>query len=156
MQEQLERIKAVSGVSGSFVCDEDGEVLGSALGRDVDSHRLHLVTRTLAQTMAGLRSVQRRRPGGLDILYAKGRLLIKPMSGGSLAILCSRQVNIPLLNLTANVAVRKIGAELRNARKQAKEAEAVSSPEDAEQPDASQEPEAGGDALQRFLRPFGR
>ena len=154
MQEQLLRINAVGGVSGSFVCDEEGEVLASALAPEYDGHRLYLVTRTVAQTLAGLRTVQKRRPGNLDMLYANGRLLVKPLVGGCLCILCSARVNVPLLNLTADVVVRKLASQVRGSRPQASKNTPAEPLPEARTP--TEPTEQILKTLDQFLRPFGK
>jgi hypothetical protein len=43
------------------------------------------------------------------LLYNNGRLIIKSLDGSYLCIMCVQRINIPLLNLTANVAAQKLG-----------------------------------------------
>jgi hypothetical protein len=155
MQEQLLRINAVAGVLGSFVCDEEGAVLGSEVGRALDGHRLYLVTRSVAQTLAGLRTVQNRRTGEWDLLYEGGRLLVKPLSGFTLCILCEPRINVPLLNLTAEVAARKIATDIRQSQQRAVASSAAAAPA-AEPQKPAEPPLQGASTLGRFLRPFGK
>jgi len=108
------------------------------------------VARTAAQTMAGLRSVARRRPADVDLLYADGRLLIKSLASGCLCVLCSPGVNLPLVNLTADAATHTLSALLRERAVAAEPAGVAAKPKD-EKPAAK-----GTDRLSGFLRPFGR
>ena len=108
MENILKDINVVVGVTGSFVCDAEGQVLAKALPGVFDEAVLSPVGRTMAQTMAGLELARRRRVSDLDVVYRDGRLVVKNLRMGLLCILCVPTINIPLLNLTANVAARKL------------------------------------------------
>jgi predicted regulator of Ras-like GTPase activity (Roadblock/LC7/MglB family) len=116
MEDILRDINAVVGVTGSFVCDDDGRVLAQALPDIFDAALLSPVGRTLAQTIAGLETSNRRKVGDIDLLYNQGRLIVKNLGEGCLCVLCVRRINVPLLNLTANVAAKKLSERLREAR----------------------------------------
>jgi predicted regulator of Ras-like GTPase activity (Roadblock/LC7/MglB family) len=113
MENILQDINAVVGVTGSFVCDEDGQVLARQLPSVFDGAMLSNVGRTMAQTIAGLKIAQQCKIGDIDLLYDDGRLIVKDVGEGCLCILCVKRINVPLLNLTANVAVRKLQAKLK-------------------------------------------
>jgi len=158
MQEILMSITAVVGVKGCFVCDENGEILGSSLGSLARDHALSVAAYTAAQTLAGLRMARRKKPGDLDLLYLGGRVLIRPLSGGCLFIACEPHVNIPLLSLTGDVAISKLQALLRGKTPPpvaaARPAPAAAAPaEPTRQEETSTAPARG---LNSFLRPFGR
>jgi predicted regulator of Ras-like GTPase activity (Roadblock/LC7/MglB family) len=70
MEDILKDINAVMGVTGSFVCNGEGQVLASALPELFDKTILSTVGRTMAQTMAGL-AIARRRKIGDDELSQK-------------------------------------------------------------------------------------
>ncbi|HID62234.1 MAG TPA: roadblock/LC7 domain-containing protein, partial [Anaerolineae bacterium] len=108
MESILKDINAVVGVTGCFVCDGEGQVLASAPPDLFDETILSSVGRTMAQTMAGLATARRRQAGDIDLLYDQGRFIAKNLREGCLCILCVRHINVPLLNLTANVAARKL------------------------------------------------
>jgi predicted regulator of Ras-like GTPase activity (Roadblock/LC7/MglB family) len=114
MESILQDINAVVGVTGSFVCDGEGEVLAKALPEVFDDAVLSPVARTMAQTVAGLHTARRRRVGDIDLLYDESRLIVKGLTGGGvLGILCVRRINVPLLNLTADVAVGKLRQRIK-------------------------------------------
>ena len=112
MEDILKDINAVVGVTGSFVCNGEGQVLASALPDLLDETILSTVGRTMAQTMAGLATARRRKIGDIDLVYDQGRLIAKSLGEGCLCILCVRHINVSLLNLTANVAAKKLGAKI--------------------------------------------
>jgi len=62
MEDILKDINAVMGVTGSFVCNGEGQVLASALSDLFDETTLSTVGRPMAQTMAGL-AIARRLKG---------------------------------------------------------------------------------------------
>ena len=115
MEVFLREINAVVGVSGTFVCGMDGSVLAKLMPDNFDATQLALAARIAGQTFHALDSTG-HRVDDVDLSYDKGRLILKNLRGGILAILCARNINIPLLNLTANVAVKKLAAELESAR----------------------------------------
>jgi predicted hydrocarbon binding protein/predicted regulator of Ras-like GTPase activity (Roadblock/LC7/MglB family) len=108
MEDILRDIGAVVGVTGCLVCDTEGQVLASTLPAIFDDGILTTVSRTVSQTTAGLVTARRRKVQEIDLLYSDGRIVVKPLRDGCLCVLCSRNMNVPLLNLTANVAARKL------------------------------------------------
>lgn len=116
MENILKDINAVVGVTGCFICNGEGQILASALPEVFDRNILSTVGRTMTQTMAGLATARRRKVGDIDLVYHQGRLIAKDLGEGCLCILCVRNINVPLLNLTANVAAKKLKAEM--AKKQ--------------------------------------
>lgn len=134
MKNLLEDISGVVGVTGCFVCDADGQIISSSLAGVFSPDDLSLVSRTITQTTAGLTTVRRRKVHEIDLLFSGGRLVVKPLSDGCLCILCSRQINVPLLNLTANVAARKLSEALKQKPAGRAEEAAKPTPADDELP----------------------
>ena len=112
MESILEDINAVVGVTGCFVCDSEGEVLASVLP-GVFGETALTAGRTAMQTILGLQTTRHRRVNDLDLLYREGRIIVKSLGEGCLCILCVRNINVPLLNLTANLAVKKLTERLK-------------------------------------------
>ena len=126
MQSLLSEVNAVIGVTGSFVGDRKGRILARALPSVYDDRSLEIVARTMMQTFTGLEMARRRKVGDIDMLFREGRLIMKPFSEGCLGIVCVPRFNVALLNLTANVTLRKIHEELK--QKAAAQVEAVGPP----------------------------
>jgi len=124
MESILKDINTVVGVTSSFVCNGEGQVLASAPPDLYDEIILSTVGRTMAQTMAGLTTARRRKIGDIDLVYDQGRLIAKNLGEGCLCILCVRNINMPLLNLTANVAAKKLAAKLKGGGKPSSRREA--------------------------------
>ena len=128
MENILKDINAVVGVTGSFVCDDEGQILVGLPPGVFDEASLSSVGRTVAQTIAGLEMARRRKMDGLDLVYLEGRLVVKNLRGGHLCILCAPTINVPLLNLTADVAARKLAAQIKADRATATEKLAMQGP----------------------------
>jgi len=110
MEAILKSINAVTGVKGCFICDGDGQVLASALPDFFDESNLSIVGRTMTQTIAGFKIIHRRKVGDIEMVYDKSRLITKSLAEGCLCILTVRNISVPLLNLTANIAAKKLSA----------------------------------------------
>jgi len=106
----LRDIQDVVGVTGCFVADSRGQVVKSTLPSVFDTASLTVVSKTLSKTIEGLRMARRKKVSELDLVFEGGRLVVKVLSPGYLFILCVPTINVPLLNLTANVAAKKLGA----------------------------------------------
>jgi len=113
MESLLNDVNAVIGVTGSFVGDRKGRILARVLPSVYDDGSLEIVARTMMQTFTGLETARRRKVGDIDMVFREGRLIMKPFSEGCLGIVCVPRFNIALLNLTANVTLRKIHEELK-------------------------------------------
>ncbi|MCJ7676438.1 MAG: hypothetical protein MUO35_01790, partial [Anaerolineales bacterium] len=114
MESLLSEINAVIGVSGSFIGDTKGRILARALPSVYDGRTLDVVARTVSQTFAGLGTARRRKIGDIDMVFKEGRVVVKPFSEGFLGIVCVPRLNVALLNMTANLTVRKIHEQLKD------------------------------------------
>lgn len=115
METTLREINSVLGVIGSFVCANDGSITVHAVPDRVSEESLKLVGRVAGQTFQAL-DASGQRATELDLQFSQERLILKTLRGGILAILCVRNINLPLLNLTANVATKKIAADLKSVK----------------------------------------
>lgn len=114
MQALLKDIYKVVGVLGAWVCDRDGAVLAQISAEDFEAAQAQAAARVIGQTFRALDTTG-HAVEEVDLSYGKGRLLLKNLRGGVLAIVCARNVNLPLLNLTASVAVQKLSEQLKPA-----------------------------------------
>ena len=108
MEDILKSINSISGVGGSFICDDKGKVLSAAMPGSIDSAMLSNVGRTITQTLGGLAATHRRKIGDIDLVYGQGRFISKNLGESHLCILCARNINVPLLSMTTNMAVKKL------------------------------------------------
>lgn len=115
MQELLREIESVVGVRGAFLCSPEGEILASTLEGEADPGTITAVGRTLNRTIEGLRLARRRKVQELDLVFDRGRLVVKNLPEGCLVIECTPNMNVPLLNMTVNLVVRKLPQYVREA-----------------------------------------
>ncbi len=123
MENNLAGINALLGVIGSFVCDTDGKVIARSMPDSYGDDQLSVTSRVVAQTLQALEA-SGQRVTDMDLHFDGCRLILKCLRGGTLAILCARNINLPLLNMTASVAAKKIASQLKPKAAVAREAEA--------------------------------
>lgn len=139
METILKDINAVVGVTGSFVCDGEGQIVAKLMPNSFDDNLLSPVGRTMAQTIAGLKIAQRCKIGDIDLVYDEGRIIVKSIDEGCLCILCVKRVNTPLLNLTVNVAAKKLEEKFKEPKPVQPVAEVEPTPAE---PEPEPEPES--------------
>jgi predicted regulator of Ras-like GTPase activity (Roadblock/LC7/MglB family) len=113
VEQLLADINAVAGVKGSFVCDAKGALAAQALPESLDEARVLLAARTILQTIEGLETTRRRKVQELDILFRDARMVVKNLRVGCLYVVCARNINVPLLNLTADLSAKKLAEILK-------------------------------------------
>lgn len=111
MESMLEEINAVLGVNGSLACTADAKIIAQAMPESFDKSRLEILARVATQTFNAL-ELSRQHVTDVDLVFEQHRLVLKNLRGGVLAIVCAHNINLPLLNMTANNAVKKLSAEL--------------------------------------------
>ncbi len=112
MESNLAEINSLLGVLGSLVCDSDGKIIVQAMPDAYGDDKLSVTARVVSKTVQALDS-SGQRVSEMDLQFEGGRLLLKNLRGGTLVILCARNINLPLLNMTAGVEAKKIAAQLK-------------------------------------------
>ncbi len=152
MDDLLHELDDIVGVQGACVFGGDGAILASTLPEGIPAESLHAVGRTFTRTLEALRVARRRKVSDADLLYESGRLVVKNLADGCMLIQCTPTINVPLLNLTANVVARKVNERMKGkapAAASAPAAEALVAPTATPTaPVAS--PMAAGTPLQRM------
>lgn len=113
MQTVLSQLNAVPGVIGSLVCDEEGRLLANVFPPLFDVSLLTDAARCLADGVAGL-GFSPDTSQDLDLRFGEARMVVRPLPGATLLVLCSKATNHQFLALSASVAVTRL-AKLRNA-----------------------------------------
>jgi predicted regulator of Ras-like GTPase activity (Roadblock/LC7/MglB family) len=108
VQAILGDIGALMGVTGSFVCGRDGALVGRAMPGLTEDGSLATIGRALMRTLDGLEADRHKRPTELDFVFKNGLLLVKNLGSGCLCVLCGRNANVAMVNMTANMAARKL------------------------------------------------
>lgn len=107
MQPLLDSLNTVPGVVGSMVCSQDGRLLAHSFPAVFDESSLQQAATVLTDGATGLETVT----GAInlvDLRYAQARMILKPMTGGHLLLLCAATVNVQALVISLSVASKKI------------------------------------------------
>jgi predicted regulator of Ras-like GTPase activity (Roadblock/LC7/MglB family) len=107
MQTVLNSLITVPGVVGGMVCDTEGAVLSTAFPPIFDGAILGDAARVLVDGAVGLESVT-GKVGMVDLRYGDARILVRPLPGAHLVLLCAAQTNLQLLNISTSVAIPKL------------------------------------------------
>lgn len=107
MQTVLNSLITVPGVVGGMVCDTEGALLSKTFPPLFDEAILENAARVLVDGAAGLETVT-GKVGMVDLRYGDARILVRPMTGAHLVLLCAAQTNLQLLNISTSVAIPKL------------------------------------------------
>jgi len=110
MQEILKYIQSVEGVIGCAVFTEEGKVVASAFPALIDSRTLATAALQGVDLYSGLQIADTFE--FIDLRYAEGRLLFRKISGGTIFLLCAKNINLHILATNLNLAAGKIEAAL--------------------------------------------
>jgi predicted regulator of Ras-like GTPase activity (Roadblock/LC7/MglB family) len=113
MQDILHYINSVEGVIGSAVFNDHGGVVDHAFPPIIDASSLKTAAGLVRECAHGLQIAQ-----SLDILdlrYSDGRIIIKSFPGAMLCLLCAKNINLQVLTINLNLAVKKLEALLPKA-----------------------------------------
>jgi len=113
MQDILRYINSVEGVIGSAVFNDHGVVIDHAFPPLIDTNSLKTAVGVVLECAHGLQVT--RSLDILDLRYAEGRFIIKAFPGALLCLLCAKNVNLQVLTITLNLAVKKLDALLQIA-----------------------------------------
>jgi predicted regulator of Ras-like GTPase activity (Roadblock/LC7/MglB family) len=106
MEEALAEINAVAGVRGSFVCDNLGTMIVSAVMTGLDAS-FDAIGREVTQTMAALETAG-EAVSELDFSYEGARLVAHDLEKAVLVVLCEPEVEIAMLRLTLSVVMARL------------------------------------------------
>ena len=106
MQQVLQQINTLPGVVGSLVTLADDRIGASEFPPLFDTAIIDEATGSLAALRARLQLNDSLDL--LDLRYANGRILVKPCGSGLLLLLCTREVNLQVISISLNVAMKKL------------------------------------------------
>ncbi|HEY3309814.1 MAG TPA: roadblock/LC7 domain-containing protein [Desulfuromonadaceae bacterium] len=107
MQTVLQSLHSVPGIIGGVLSDDDGSVLAHSFPSVFDLSALQGICNNLNFNVMGLQEAS----GGvklLDLRFEHGRVIVKTMPNLFLLLLCEQTVNLQLLFISINVAVKKL------------------------------------------------
>jgi predicted regulator of Ras-like GTPase activity (Roadblock/LC7/MglB family) len=129
MDNILKEITSVVGVEGCYLCNEEGHLLSSRMPDQYSRDDLGSIGRIISQTISGLSLARRRKVWEVDLVFDRTRLLAKNTGEGCLLIFGTPDMNIHLLNLTADLAVKKIKETTKHEQPTDREAIMIGLPE---------------------------
>lgn len=110
MKEILKHINSVDGVIGCALFSQKGEVLAHALPALIDAASVKMAASLTLEYTHGLQISQTLDL--LDLRYSDGRILVKAFPGGMLFLLCSNSINLQVVSITLNLAIKKLEAKI--------------------------------------------
>lgn len=111
----LQQLNAVPGVIGSLVCGRDGAAVAWAFPPLFDLSLLEEVSSAVADPASGVQSAVGSAEF-IDFRYGDGRIVVKPLQGAFVLLLCTRKVNLGVLTISLNVAKGKLESLMAPAR----------------------------------------
>ena len=124
MEEALKQIKTVPGTLGCMVYDAQDHLVSHVFPSIFDHKMLSAAVATVSENLPGLKDYT----GGvrmIDFRFQNGRIVVKPVDGGCLVILCEGTVNLQSLIISLNLAVKQVEKNLKTATPSAQQAAAV-------------------------------
>jgi predicted regulator of Ras-like GTPase activity (Roadblock/LC7/MglB family) len=108
MNEVLQHINSSDGVIGSALFSHKGDVLAHAFPPLFDAESLRKAAALVLECTHGLQVSQTLDL--LDLRYSEGRIFVKAFPGALLFLLCTNAINLRVLSITLNLAIKKLGA----------------------------------------------
>ncbi len=110
MQNILTQINSVEGVIGSAVFGAKGSVLAHAFPALIDAASLKRAASLVLECSHGLQISQTMDI--IDLRYSDGRIVAKVFPGAMLFLLCTKNINLQMLTITLNLAIKKLEPKL--------------------------------------------
>lgn len=123
MKDILQHINSVDGVIGTALFSHKGDVLVHAFPALIDAASLKTAASLTLECSHGLQISQTLDL--LDLRYSDGRILVKTFPGAMLFLLCANSINLHVLSITLNLAVKKLEAKLTSDATAASQQSAV-------------------------------
>lgn len=109
----LNDLNKVAKVFGSFINNDNDELVAYNMPDEFTPDMLKEAGRISLQGFQGIESTG-YSVKKIDLEYDKYRLINSRIDGGIISVLCSKNISLPLLNLTFNVISKKIQVALNN------------------------------------------
>ena len=106
MQTILQQITSIDGVIGSSVYNDQGKILAAACPLILDNKQLETAAGTILDCLHALQISQ--TVANMELRFSEGRLIVRPLGGAFISVLCSKNVNTSMVNITLNLALRKL------------------------------------------------
>lgn len=106
MQTILQQITAIDGVIGCSLYNEQGKILAAVCPLILDEKQLAVAAGMVLDSLHALQVPQTL--AGMDLRFAEGRLLVRPLNRAFISVLCAKNVNMSMVHITLNLAMRKL------------------------------------------------
>lgn len=123
MKDILHHINSVDGVMGSALFTPKGDVLVHAFPALIDAASLKRAASLILECSYGLQ--MSLTLDLLDFRYSDGRIIVKTFPGAMLFLMCANTINLQVLSITLNLAIKKLEAKLPNEAPEAPQQSAV-------------------------------
>ncbi|MFA7405664.1 MAG: roadblock/LC7 domain-containing protein [Pelobacteraceae bacterium] len=123
MKDILHHINSVDGVMGSALFTPKGDVLAHAFPALIDAASLKKAASLILECSYGLQ--MSLTLDLLDFRYSDGRIIVKTFPGAMLFLMCANTINLQVLSITLNLAIKKLEAKLPNGAPEAPQQSAV-------------------------------
>jgi predicted regulator of Ras-like GTPase activity (Roadblock/LC7/MglB family) len=110
MKDILQHINSVNGVIGSALFSQKGDVLAHTFPPLIDAASLKKAASLTVECSHGLQISQTLDL--LDLRYSDGRILVKAFPGAMLFLMCANSINLQILSITINLAVKRLESKL--------------------------------------------
>lgn len=110
MKDILQHINSVDGVIGAALFSHTGKVVAHAFPALIDVESLKKAASLTLECSHGLQISQ--TADLFDLRYSDGRVIIKVFPGAILFLLCANSINLQVLSITLNLAIKKIEPKL--------------------------------------------
>jgi predicted regulator of Ras-like GTPase activity (Roadblock/LC7/MglB family) len=104
----LQELTTLPGVRSGFLGDLEGTVLAAVHRAGATLVDPAAPVRSLSRTLAGLKSIHRSAKPEMDLVFEHGRVLLRTGENRFLALVCDRQLNLPLLTTALDEAVHRM------------------------------------------------
>lgn len=107
MQDALKHLNRVLRVYGSFVNNEEGELIAHMMPKGFS---VKMLRDTGQQALQGFQGIESSGMAINNVIwdYENYLIIAQRINGGIITVLCDRSISMPLLNLTFNLVVKKV------------------------------------------------
>jgi len=117
MEVVLQHVSMMPGVMGCFMCNSAGRPLARSFPATCDAavlKRTSAILPEIAETLHG----QTDGAKLVDLNYDVGRIIVKQLPEGFLALVCTQTINLQILSISLNIAQNKISTLIRSRQLQ--------------------------------------
>lgn len=111
MNELLNELVARSGVNAAFICDMEGNLLGSAHREIHDQTAVDTLSGVIERTSTALRTLKHGSLAESEWVFSRGRIFMRDVGGSLLCLICDRSVNLQLLTMK----IEEVEAQIQSA-----------------------------------------